>query len=186
MLPSIGQKGWRYSRCEANKRESALWDYFLWKQCSWRGCEELVGKISSKRRTVNSQIGRVKKWKREKRLRTRIRYVRWLENKWGRSWRARWYETREETVRSLGSQIKSDFGKGNVKQTPSFPFYSQINRDVISNKFPWISVTRFYLNGERKERKAEIRLLKIKMILPLFFNFFPMLPVASNGICNES
>lgn len=37
-----------------------LWDYFLWKQCSWQGCEELAGKISSKRRAVNSQIGRVK------------------------------------------------------------------------------------------------------------------------------
>lgn len=97
-----------------------------------------------------------------------------------------WYETREETVRSFGSQIKSDFGEGNVKQTPSFPFYSQINQDVISNKFPWISVTRFYSDGERKERKAEIRLLKIKMILLLFSNFFPMLPAASNRICNES
>lgn len=93
-----------------------------------------------------------------------------------------WYETK----RFVHSQIKSDFGEGNVKQTPSFPFYSQINQDVISNKFPWISVTRFYSDGERKERKAEIRLLKIKMILPLFFNFFPMLPAASNRICNES
>lgn len=83
----------------------------------------------------------------------RIRYVRSLENKWERSWRTvDMKREKKQFVHSFGSQIKSDFRERNVKQTPSFPFYSQINRDVISNKFPWISVTRFYSVFEWEEK----------------------------------
>lgn len=109
----------------------------------------------------------------------RIRYVRSLENKWERSWRTVGMKReKKQFVHSFGSQIKSDFGERNVKQTPSFPFYSQINRDVISNKFPWISVTRFYsvFEWEEKGKKGWNSAAKNKNDSSLFFfNFFPML-----------
>lgn len=106
----------------------------------------------------------------------RIRYVRSSENKWERSWRTVGMKReKKQFVHSFGSQIKSDFGERNVKQTPPFPFYSQINRDVISNKFPWISVTRFYsvFEWEEKGKKGWNSTAKNKNDSSLFFfNFF--------------